>query len=489
MLTLPKRVGFAVLVLAFSLWALPLPAAAQRIVLVYSPQLFVAPPVIESWNLTTGMLEWRRPGRFAQSPVFTWDGLYLVAPSFVGTAPGFTVQDVVSGASLTVPVAFTPIVAHPRATAVFGLASGVTGPGTDVVRIDAGGLTIYGGCQTGTARHLDIATDGGRLLVVCESGELVVLHALSGVELRRMSVAATGQARQVASNRDGSQAVVVRGSSQSSGDIALVDTVTGATLIATAFPGPPPLPASDDCVSGALVGAAPDRSQIVVTCSWTYSDPRGGPTVYSAISRLLDAGTLAWGPDLGVRYYPRTIALSPDNTQAFSLSTHPRGFGVYQAIALPAATTTALLAPTAPSGLAVAFAPLAAVLTVAVRGATANLQWALPAHSPAATSHVLEVGTAPGVSNLGTLRLGPSATFNVPAVPSGTYYVRVRAGNSVGLGAVSNEVTVVVPSRPRGGAAVPLGPAHRPVDLGARPPAGQARPGMPPATYAPHDGS
>lgn len=430
---------------AVALCALPLPAAAQRVVISYSPQLFVTPPVTESWNLGSGTLEWERPGLLSGQPVFTADGRYFIAPVASGGPPAFTVTDAVSGAAFTVPLAFTPIVAHPRVTAVFGLLRDAAGTGADVARIDGGGLTVYGGCVAGTARHLDVAVDGRQLLVVCASGELVVLDALSGSERRRVSVATAGQARQVASNHDGSRAVVIRGATASSGDIAVIDTVTGSTLATTVFPGASTPPLAGDCVSGALAGVSPDRSQVVIACSWTYRDPQGGPLIYSSISRLLDAGTLGWGPDLGVRYYPFAVAISPDNTQALTLSTHPRGFSVYQRIALPGAATTGVLAPSAALGLAVAFPPLAPTLTASVTGTTANLQWSLPAHSPAATGYVLEIGTAPGRSDLGRVPLGPGLALSVPGAPPGTYVVRLRAVNTVGPGGVSNELTVVVP--------------------------------------------
>ncbi len=440
----PRPVRLNRLVMAVvALCALPLPAAAQRVVISYTPLLFVAPPVTESWNLSTGTREWQRPGLLAGQPVFTSDGHYFVAQVATGGPPAFTVTDAVSGATFTVPLGFTPMVAHPRATAVFGLMRDAAG--ADVARIDGGGLTVYGGCAAGTAQYLDVAVDGRQLLVVCASGELVVLDALSGTEMRRVSVAATGQARQVASNHDGSRAVVIRGPHASSGDIAVIDTVTGSALATTVFPGASTPPIPGDCVSGALAGVSPDRSQIVIACSWIYRDPFGGPLTFTAISRLLDAGTLGWGPDLGVRYYPSAVAISPDNTQAFTLSTHPRGFSVFERIALPAATTTGVLAPSAALGLAVAFAPLAPTLTASVTGTTATLQWSLPAHSPAATGYVLEIGTAPGRSDLGRVPLGPGLALSVPGAPPGTYVVRLRAVNTVGAGGVSNELTVVVP--------------------------------------------
>ncbi len=80
-----------------------------------------------------------------------------------------------------------------------------------------------------------------------------------------------------------------------------------------------------------------------------------------------------------------------------------------------------------------------------MNGTTATLQWTFPAHSPAATGYVLEIGTAPGLSNLGTVRLGAAPSLTVQGVPPGTYVVRLRAANTVGAGPASNDVTVIVP--------------------------------------------
>ena len=55
------------------------------------------------------------------------------------------------------------------------------------------------------------------------------------------------------------------------------------------------------------------------------------------------------------------------------------------------------------------------------------------------------IRTAPGLSDLRRVPLGPGLALSVPGAPQGTYVVRVRAVNTVGPGAVSNELTVVVP--------------------------------------------
>jgi hypothetical protein len=58
---------------------------------------------------------------------------------------------------------------------------------------------------------------------------------------------------------------------------------------------------------------------------------------------------------------------------------------------------------------------------------------------------LLEAGTAPGLSDITNLDVGPTTALTVNGVPPGTYYVRVRAANVTGDSAPSNEAVVVVP--------------------------------------------
>ena len=87
-------------------------------------------------------------------------------------------------------------------------------------------------------------------------------------------------------------------------------------------------------------------------------------------------------------------------------------------------------APNAPSGL----------LATGV-GNNVDLRWMAPAGGSAATSYVIEAGSAPGLSDLGRFPVGNVLKFSTVA-PSGVYYVRVRGVNSRGAGEPSNEVIV-----------------------------------------------
>ena len=63
------------------------------------------------------------------------------------------------------------------------------------------------------------------------------------------------------------------------------------------------------------------------------------------------------------------------------------------------------------------------------------------------TNYVLEAGTAPGESNVATLNVGNTTAF-AAEVPSGTYYVRIRAQNAEGDSDPSQEIEVRPPGTP-----------------------------------------
>jgi hypothetical protein len=99
-----------------------------------------------------------------------------------------------------------------------------------------------------------------------------------------------------------------------------------------------------------------------------------------------------------------------------------------------------------PSGIAMALKPSAATnVTSSVVGRSVTIRWNAGGGPPPST-YVLEVGLAPGATNL-TINMPSGATeYAVPVAPSGTYFVRVRAVNAGGaLGRPSSEVQVVVP--------------------------------------------
>ena len=77
------------------------------------------------------------------------------------------------------------------------------------------------------------------------------------------------------------------------------------------------------------------------------------------------------------------------------------------------------------------------------RNSVAVLSWSAPAgdgpDSP--TGYVIEAGSASGLSDVAVMAVGNQSSYQA-AVPPGTYYVRVRAINELGVGDPSAEVVL-----------------------------------------------
>jgi hypothetical protein len=70
-----------------------------------------------------------------------------------------------------------------------------------------------------------------------------------------------------------------------------------------------------------------------------------------------------------------------------------------------------------------------------------TLTWSAPTAGGAPTTYFIDAGTAPGSSNIASLPTGNAQTSFAVTAPNGLYFVRVRAGNAVGVSAASNEVS------------------------------------------------
>lgn len=80
-------------------------------------------------------------------------------------------------------------------------------------------------------------------------------------------------------------------------------------------------------------------------------------------------------------------------------------------------------------------------VAAAVTGRDVALSWV---NVGAASHFVVDVGLAPGRTDV-SFWLGADTRARFTAVPAGTYYLRLRGGNEIGGGGVSNEIRVVVP--------------------------------------------
>jgi hypothetical protein len=83
-------------------------------------------------------------------------------------------------------------------------------------------------------------------------------------------------------------------------------------------------------------------------------------------------------------------------------------------------------------------------LTANIVGRSVTVNWLPPVEGPP-DIYRIEIGTAPGSSNLGTIDLpGGITSANSPNTPPGSYYVRVRAIRGGALSGPSNEVQILV---------------------------------------------
>jgi hypothetical protein len=87
--------------------------------------------------------------------------------------------------------------------------------------------------------------------------------------------------------------------------------------------------------------------------------------------------------------------------------------------------------------------PGAPVLTHSVVGTTVTLSWTPATTGGAPTGYSLEASLSAGGPAFTVIPVA-STSLTVPGVPSGTYFVRVKAVNAEGAGPSSNEETVVV---------------------------------------------
>ncbi len=407
------------LILAAALAFVPVAALAQKVL--------VSQGDLRLYDLESGRFEWSQPG--PQVPwtgaVITADGRYAVSTSFAAATPAVRIVDLAAGSSVDVPLSFDPHIAHPRATAVFGLTGGPLSFGSmtrgTLARLDLGGLTTYGGCAAGTVTRVDLSGDGRALFALCESGDLAVLDADSGAVLRTLPL---GQGVTFAASFDGTALVAARPAG-----VELLDATTGAVLGSTVVPGP--------------VGCLPsvgqrsrDRTTLVVTCLFIAA-----PSV-SWSSHVLQAPALTWGAALGLER--SVVSLSPDNRMAFSTYVHRTGANGNVQIHDLASGSVTISVPII-AGIQVSYAPLAPTASATVTGGQVDVAWTLPPASTAVTGYLVEVGSAPGLSDVGTAATGIQATLTVPSTPSGRYYVRVRAENASGRSAPSDEIVVAVP--------------------------------------------
>ncbi|MCC7124426.1 MAG: fibronectin type III domain-containing protein [Acidobacteria bacterium] len=176
--------------------------------------------------------------------------------------------------------------------------------------------------------------------------------------------------------------------------------------------------------------------------------PPAAPASISA-SAVGTVASLTWAAASGATSYVLEAGTTPAHADVFTgnlgsalavqASVEP---GTYFA-RVRARNACGLSAPSPEAVFAAGSPDAPTTLTGAALGGTVTLSWVPPGR--ALTGYLVDVGTAPGASNLGSIPVaGTSTSLIANTVTAGTYYVRVRAVGPSGASSPSNEVTVVV---------------------------------------------
>jgi hypothetical protein len=213
----------------------------------------------------------------------------------------------------------------------------------------------------------------------------------------------------------------------------------------TPKPSPPPAPPPPSPIPGPPVGLTSTVVGTSVVLAWTPPVSGASPSGY-----LIDVGSRPGATDLLVY---------PTGNQLLSIvATNVRPGIYFVRVRAGNAVGESLLSNEvvvivsegggpAPGPSAPPAAPID--LRAASDGSTVALVWSPPLGGGVPSYYIIEAGSSPALSDLANFSTGtPIPSFQTAGVPGGTYYVRVRAGNSIGLSAPSNEAVLVVGSLP-----------------------------------------
>ena len=397
------------------------PASAQRLAFGVTSSAASTFTVVD---LATGTSTPATDDQAQLGAVFTSDGQYAVRVVMPGL---LSVRHMPSGQHVAVASFFQPSVAHPRRHTIFGA---VRGFGTGLARFDERGLVVWEACGPLDATPpMDLSAGGYSLYALCPNGDLVAIDTESGAEVRRLpAVGASG----LALNAAATEAVVLRRGVNGWFDLNRLDLATGQTIATRPIYS----------LRGTTLVPTPDHTRLLLTISL----PVGAEVL--SLTTLVDAVTLedVLGLASSWRLAVPSAVVSPDGHDAFAVSRGP-GSG-QSAVWMDIGTGSIRAATSVGDGYALALgyapAPLPPVLEARVGGGSVTLSWALLDRSPMVTGYRVDVGTAPGLANLGSFTVG-AESFAAAGVPRGRYYVRVRAVNVNGTSPPSNERIVDVP--------------------------------------------
>jgi predicted phage tail protein len=176
-----------------------------------------------------------------------------------------------------------------------------------------------------------------------------------------------------------------------------------------------------------------------VVLSWNPPAAGGVPNGY-----VLEAGSIPGASDL--------LTLATGNTSTSFTASGVQAGRYYVRVRAanaaggggPSNEVPVIVGPGAPSpGGSPPLAPTGLVATAV--GSSVVLTWNAPAVGDRPTFYVIEAGSAPGLNDLAIVSTASGATsFSASGVGPGTYYVRVRSGNAVGVGTPSSIAMLVV---------------------------------------------
>ena len=348
---------------------------------------------------------------------------------------GFVARDLVSGEILrgSLPTGFArDFVGHPRRFVVF--AATVAG----LFIIEPSGFRKIPVCEA--PEDMSITLDGSELFVACEAGRVVIVDTQREAITREIAVAPTHSWSLIEVNGDGSRLVTLGNLSPSEFSLAVHDGHTGQLVAQGSVPTPPAC-----CTHAAFGSLTTNADRTEIYAGFLFND---FTNVEAGETRIYGLDTLTM---LGTIPIPlSSVAFTPDGRKAVAIANWESG-ELCSALLVDAQKRAVEGSVYSGAcgyfpGVAIAAPPLApANLSVTRNNRRVTLGWELPAHSPAATTYLIEVSFQSGGPIVASLATGSSqTTLTVDDVPVGTYYVRLRAINAVGSSAPSPEQEVVI---------------------------------------------
>jgi hypothetical protein len=201
-----------------------------------------------------------------------------------------------------------------------------------------------------------------------------------------------------------------------------------------------PTGAAVSAISAAPVNltAAVSASRVVLTWISSVGDTASGSYVIEAgsASGLTNVGQFELFN--GVNFPGQTYSIAFDNVPDGVYFVRVRFKSATGIVGFPSNEVTVIVVcaipPNAPTGL-----------LASVNGGSVTLNWTASLSVCAATSYLIEAGSASGLSNIASLNTGNTSTsFAASGVGPGAYFVRVRALNGGGTSGPTNEVIVAV---------------------------------------------